>query len=80
MSVVVGERKPGGVTWVAIRARGAEWSWLTPKEAAEIGQQWIKQYGAPTPVNSAPTPVAEDAKRPVTHVGATGKMEPGVAA
>jgi hypothetical protein len=73
MSVVVGERKPGGVTWVAIRARGAEWSWLTPKEAAEIGQQWIKQYGAPTPV-------AEDAKRPVTHVGATGRMEPGVAA
>jgi hypothetical protein len=33
--------------WVAIRARGAEWSWLTPAEAARLGQQWVDIYGSP---------------------------------
>lgn len=36
----------GGTTWVAIRARGAEWSWLTPAEAAHLGQQWAERYGS----------------------------------
>lgn len=31
--------------WVAIRARGAEWSWLTPEEAAAIGRAWVEKYG-----------------------------------
>ena len=31
--------------WVAIRARGAEWSWLTPEEAGAIGRKWVEQYG-----------------------------------
>ncbi len=35
----------GGTEWVAIRARGAEWSWLTPAEAAELGRQWVERYG-----------------------------------
>jgi hypothetical protein len=35
----------GDTVWVAIRARGAEWSWLTPAEAAHIGQQWVESYG-----------------------------------
>jgi len=35
----------GETVWVAIRARGAEWSWLTPQEAAQIGQQWVERYG-----------------------------------
>ena len=35
----------GGTAWVAIRARGAEWSWLTPAEAAHLGQQWVERYG-----------------------------------
>ncbi len=35
----------GGITWVAIRARGAEWSWLTPAEAARLGRQWVARYG-----------------------------------
>jgi hypothetical protein len=35
----------GEITWVAIRARGAEWSWLTPAEAARLGQQWVRRYG-----------------------------------
>jgi len=35
----------GDTVWVAIRARGAEWSWLTPAEAAELGRQWVERYG-----------------------------------
>ena len=33
--------------WIAIRARGAEWSWLTPEEAAAIGRTWVEKYGPP---------------------------------
>jgi hypothetical protein len=41
----VEERIIGGETvWVALRARGAEWSWLTPAEAARLGQQWVEKY------------------------------------
>jgi hypothetical protein len=36
----------GETVWVAIRARGAEWSWLTPAEAARLGQQWVDSYGS----------------------------------
>lgn len=36
----------GETVWVAIRARGAEWSWLTPVEAARLGQQWVDNYGS----------------------------------
>ena len=36
----------GGTTWVAIRARGAEWSWLTPAEAARLGREWVTRYGS----------------------------------
>lgn len=35
----------GDTVWVAIRARGAEWSWLTPAEAAQLGRQWVERYG-----------------------------------
>ena len=35
----------GETRWVAIRARGAEWSWLTTEEAAAIGRQWVEKYG-----------------------------------
>jgi hypothetical protein len=34
----------GNITWVAIRARGAEWSWLTPAEAARLGREWVARY------------------------------------
>ena len=37
-----------GTRWVAIRARGAEWSYLTPEEAADLGKQWVEQYGGRT--------------------------------
>jgi hypothetical protein len=36
----------GDTVWVAIRARGAEWSWLTPAEAARLGRQWVEKYGS----------------------------------
>jgi hypothetical protein len=42
----------GETRWIAIRARGAEWSWLTPEEAAAIGREWVERYGSaarPTP-------------------------------
>jgi hypothetical protein len=46
----VEERVADGETvWVAIRARGAEWSWLTPQEAARLGQQWVERYGKSLP-------------------------------
>ncbi len=36
----------GDTTWVALRARGAEWSWLTTlAEAARLGQLWVRRYG-----------------------------------
>jgi hypothetical protein len=41
---LVGDR----TRWVAIRARGAEWSYLTPEEAADLGKQWVEQYGGRT--------------------------------
>ena len=43
---LVEERLVDGETaWVAIRARGAEWSWLTPAEAARLGREWVSRYG-----------------------------------
>ena len=35
----------GEKPWIAIRARGAEWSWLTPEEAVIIGRAWLERYG-----------------------------------
>jgi hypothetical protein len=43
-SLVVEERQYGDATWVALRARGAEWSMLTPQEAIEVARSWIKRY------------------------------------
>jgi hypothetical protein len=34
----------GQTRWIAIRARGAEWSYLTTEEAADIGRQWVAQF------------------------------------
>jgi hypothetical protein len=45
-SVSAEERVIGGETiWVGIRVRGAEWSWLTPAEAALVGRHWVRTYG-----------------------------------
>ena len=38
------EHVVGDVRWIAIRARGAEWPWLTPQEAAELAREWKERY------------------------------------
>jgi hypothetical protein len=35
---------PGDTRWIAIRARGAEWSWLTPEEAVALGRILLAKY------------------------------------
>lgn len=57
-SVKVEEHEHGGTVWVAIRARGAEWSWLTQEEAARLGREWAARYGAAEP-ERAPLLAAE---------------------
>jgi len=44
----VEEHVHGETVWVALRARGADWSWLTPDEAVELGRTWIEKY-SPAP-------------------------------
>jgi hypothetical protein len=45
----VEQRLVGEATrWIAIRARGAEWSFLTPAEAADLGRQLVEQFGRKT--------------------------------
>jgi hypothetical protein len=34
--------------WIAIRARGAEWSFLTPDEAADLGRQLVERFAKKT--------------------------------
>ena len=41
---VVEEHVHGETVWVALRARGADWSWLTPEEAVALGRVWIEKY------------------------------------
>lgn len=45
-SVRVEEHVHGDTLWVAVRARGAEWSWLTPEDALRLAQHWMAAYGA----------------------------------
>jgi hypothetical protein len=42
----------GETVWVAIRARGADWSWLTAAEAAQLGRLWVEKYGGAAPNQS----------------------------
>ncbi|HEY0182776.1 MAG TPA: hypothetical protein VGC09_08215 [Rhodopila sp.] len=48
-SYSVEEHLHGDTTWVAIRARGADWSWLTAEEAACLGRDWVAKYGGNKP-------------------------------
>jgi hypothetical protein len=43
-SYAVEEHVAGETVWVALRARGAEWSWLTPDEAVRLGREWVEKY------------------------------------
>jgi hypothetical protein len=42
--LAVEEHVHGETVWVALRCRGADWSWLTPDEAVELGRVWIEKY------------------------------------
>ena len=42
--LAVEEHIHGETVWVALRSRGADWSWLTPDEAVELGHKWIEKY------------------------------------
>jgi hypothetical protein len=42
--LAVEEHVHGETVWVAVRSRGADWSWLTPREAVELGRAWIEKY------------------------------------
>jgi len=42
--VAVEEHAHGDTVWIAVRARGADWSWLTPEEAVHLGRQWLEGY------------------------------------
>jgi hypothetical protein len=42
--LAVEEHVHGDTVWVAVRSRGAEWSWLTPDEAVELGHRLIEKY------------------------------------
>ncbi len=53
--LAVEEHVLGQTVWVALRARGADWSWLTPDEAVELGRAWIEKYAEkPTQVEERP--------------------------
>jgi hypothetical protein len=42
----VEEHVHGETVWIALRARGADWSWLTPDEAVRLGRELIEKYAA----------------------------------
>ena len=44
--VSVEEHMHGDTRWVALRARGAEWSWLTRDDALRLARHWMASYGA----------------------------------
>jgi hypothetical protein len=46
--LAVEEHVHGETLWVAVRSRGADWSWLTPDEAVELGRSWIEKYSRTT--------------------------------
>jgi hypothetical protein len=48
-ALVVEEHVHGETIWVAVRSRGADWSWLTPDEAVELGRFWIEKYSPRRP-------------------------------
>ena len=45
-SLAVEEHVHGETVWVAVRSRGADWSWLTTDEAVRLGREWIEKYSA----------------------------------
>ncbi|HEY1933917.1 MAG TPA: hypothetical protein VGG99_18040 [Acetobacteraceae bacterium] len=56
----VEEHVHGDTVWVAIRARGAEWSWLTQEEAARLGREWASRYSTAEPAQAVPMLMAAE--------------------
>jgi hypothetical protein len=52
-SVAVEEYVHGGTLWVGVRARGAEWSWLTPSDALQLARLWMETYGGADAASAA---------------------------
>jgi hypothetical protein len=52
--VSVEEHVHGDTRWVAVRARGAEWSWLTPDDALLLARYWMATYGATAQATAKP--------------------------
>jgi hypothetical protein len=52
-SVSVEEHIYEDTQWVAIRARGAEWSWLTPTDTMLLAQHWMAMYEATATAKAA---------------------------
>jgi hypothetical protein len=48
-SLAVEEHVHGDTVWVALRARGADWSWITPQEAVRLGRELIEKYSDAAP-------------------------------
>jgi hypothetical protein len=48
-SFAIEEHELGGTVWVAIRARGSDWSWFTRDEAARVGRNLLEKYGSDQP-------------------------------
>jgi hypothetical protein len=49
--LAVEEHVHGDTVWVALRARGADWSWLTRDEAVRLAREWLDKYA---PGNTTP--------------------------
>ncbi len=47
-TLAVEEHTHGETVWVALRSRGADWSWLTPEEAVQLGRTLIEKYSPVT--------------------------------
>ena len=54
--VCVEEHVHGDTNWIAVRARGAEWSWLTQNDALLLARHWMAAYGTAAPL---PEPVSD---------------------
>jgi hypothetical protein len=49
--VSIEEHVHGDTHWIAVRARGADWSWLTQNDALLLARHWLATYGAMPLVN-----------------------------
>ena len=47
--LAVEEHVHGETIWVALRSRGADWSWITPEEAVQLGRRLLEKYAAVPP-------------------------------